>query len=73
VDGIVGNEIDQSPLFRLPHWVRLRIAELGISSPEIWIQQKIPALNDQSVLETLKHYDDDTLLREYFAKVRGKF
>lgn len=69
----MSDEISQSPLSRVPHWVRLKITELGISCPEIWIHQKIPALSNQAVVETLKHPDGEARLHEYFARIGGRF
>jgi len=69
----MSGELDESSLFQLPHWVGLRIAELGVSCPEIWIHRTIPALNDQSVLETVRQPDGETRLHEYFAKVASRF
>jgi hypothetical protein len=54
-------------------WIQQKVKEFGVSDPENWIKRKIPALGDRSVLETLKSSNGEEVLRNYFAKVIGRF
>jgi hypothetical protein len=58
---------------KLPHWVQAKIRELGVDDVENWIKRPIPALGNRSVLETLNTPDGEQTLRDYFAKVIGRF
>jgi hypothetical protein len=58
---------------KLPGWIQQKVKEFGVSDPENWIKRKIPALGDRSVLETLKSSNGEEVLRNYFAKVIGRF
>lgn len=60
-------------LERLPHWVRLEVGKMGISEPERWVNDPIPALGNRSVLEVAGSDDATKVLSEYFAKVKGRF
>lgn len=58
---------------KLPHWLQLKVKELAVADPENWIKRAIPALGSRSVLETLHGPDGEQKLREYFARVTGRF
>lgn len=68
----MSDEIKVTQWSRLPPWVKTKVEELGIANAEEWIQQRIPALGQKSVIELAFSKDGETLLRDYFTKVIGR-
>jgi hypothetical protein len=66
-DGLIKAELSQ-----LPNWVQEKIKTLGVANPEEWIQKKIPALRNRSIIDTIHSANGDEVLTQYFAKVTGR-
>jgi hypothetical protein len=69
----MSNDIKKADFSRLPNWIKSRIKEFGVINSEEWIHVKIPALNNQSVIEILRLKNGEELLHDYFARLKGKF
>lgn len=67
------NELTNSNFTQLPNWIQQKIHELGVSNPNQWGLTLIPALGDRSVVEVAKTPGGEQILRDYFAKVIGRF
>lgn len=72
----MSGELEKTAFSKLPNWVQAKIKELGPTKPEEyegWIQRKIPALGNRSVVETINSSDGEQALKEYFSRVMGRF
>jgi hypothetical protein len=69
----VSNELQITRMSQLPPWVCARIAELGVTAPEHWIQEAIPALQYRSIAQLAASEAGQAELRSYFNKVIGRF
>ena len=69
----MSEEIKTTQWSRVPMWVKAKIEELGVSNAEDWIQKKIPALGNRSVVELASSSEGQAVLRDYFSKVIGRF
>ena len=69
----MSNKLIITEFSKLPLWVRQKINEFGVSDPENWIKKPIPALGERSVLEVLNSQGGEVVLRDYFAKIIGRF
>jgi hypothetical protein len=71
----MGSEVVKTKLSQLPRWVQVKIKEFGVADAdaESWIQQRIPALNNRSILELAHDPTGEQALREYFSRIIGRF
>jgi hypothetical protein len=57
----------------LPQNLKSRIKRLNQPNLEKWISQKIPALGNKSILETMNEENGHNKIYDYLLKVEGKF
>lgn len=69
----MSEDLTTTEFSKLPQWVQQKVRELNVSDPESWIKKSIPALGNRCVLDTVTTAQGEEVLRDYFAKVIGRF
>jgi hypothetical protein len=60
-------------LHDLPPDMRRRIEDSGISQPETWIHDPVPALGGASISEMLRREGGEATVREYLDRIEQGF
>jgi hypothetical protein len=60
-----------SQFYELPRMIQARIMRLAVDSPERYAEERIPALSDRTIAETLAHEGEDGLRKvsRYLARL----
>lgn len=57
----------------LPTWIKSRIQQVAGDRAEFWVNEKIPALGNKTVLSVMNLEDGEQRLRSYFRALDGHF
>jgi hypothetical protein len=55
----------------LPHHIRKRILGLSQPDPEQWVLKTIPALGNQSIIETMNSEGGEVKIVDYIGRLEG--
>lgn len=57
----------------LPSWLEERVFNIAGNQSELWVDEKIPALGERSIIEVMNLKDGEQRIRAYLSTVNGHF